>query len=340
MGARWLELTYWRTSSHDLLNFRSIQTFFISFGFDFAALAFNSEETDCHAEKGSVFAQNGKHDAVLLHCKQESTSTMTTDKKLLVVGNWKMNLNVHQSSLLVHRLHERIASHRDVEVILAPSMLALQPISLELDRRRFRLCAQDAYHKDEGPYTGEVSFAMLSDLVHYALVGHSARRLYFGEDLDMVCVKVQAAVRNNIEPIICVGETKTERDAGETKQVLHDQIVTALSNLTSRDIEHVVIAYEPIWAISTFDGMVAKPHEAQEAIEYIRLQVRELYGDKAARDMRVIYGGSVNEHDVKSYLEVPGVDGVLVGAASLNYVQFAAIVAIAHQIQTTKKVTS
>ena len=278
-----------------------------------------------------------KPTTILLHCRQESASVMTTDRKFLIVGNWKMNLNVHQSSLLVHRLHQRIAHHRGIEVVLAPSMLALQPVSLEIDRRRFRLCAQDAYHKDEGPYTGEVSFAMVRELVHYALIGHSARRLYFGEDLDTVCFKVQAAVRNGIEPIICVGETRTERDAGETKQVLHDQIVTALMNLTSRDIEHVVIAYEPIWAISTFDGMVAKPREAEEAIKYIRLQVRELYGEKAARTMRVLYGGSVTEHDVRSYLEVPGIDGVLVGAASLNYVQFEKIVAVAQHVHLSKK---
>ncbi len=258
------------------------------------------------------------------------------DKKLLIVGNWKMHLNVQQSSLLVHRLHQHIATHRNVEVVLAPSMIALQPVSLELDRRRFRLSAQDAYFKDEGPYTGEVSFAMLHDLVHYALIGHSARRLYFGEDLDSIRDKVQAAVRNGVEPIICVGETKTERDAGETRQVLHDQIVTALMNLTSADIERVVIAYEPIWAISTFDGMVAKPQEAAEAIRFIRLQVRELYGDKAAQMMRVIYGGSVNEHDVRSYLELDEVDGVLVGAASLNYIQFSKIVAIAHEVQASK----
>lgn len=261
---------------------------------------------------------------------------MTLDKKLLIVGNWKMHLNVHQSSLLVHRLHQHVAAHRTVEVVLAPSMLALQPVSVEIDRHRFRLCAQDAYYKDEGPYTGEVSFAMLSDLVHYALIGHSARRLYFGENLDSVRDKVQAAVRNGIEPIICVGETKNERDAGETKQVLHDQIVTALMNLTSRDIEHIVIAYEPIWAISTFDGMIAKPQEAEEAIKFIRLQVRELYGVKAANEMRVLYGGSVNEHDVRSYLELPDVDGVLVGAASLNYIQFSSIVATAQQVQTAK----
>ncbi len=258
-------------------------------------------------------------------------------KRTLIVGNWKMHLSVHQASLLVHRLHERVPYHRDIEVVLAPSMLALQPISLEIDRRRFRLCSQDAYDKDEGAYTGEVSFAMLGDLVHYGLVGHSARRLYFSESLDMVRDKVRAAVRNDIVPIICVGETKQERDAGEMKQVLHDQLTTALMNLTSKEIEDIVIAYEPVWAISTFDGIIAKPSDAQEAIVFIRSQVAELYGERAARDMRVLYGGSVNEHDVRSYLELPEVDGALVGAASLNYQQFSAIVQVAHQVQTERK---
>lgn len=259
------------------------------------------------------------------------------NKKLLIVGNWKMHLNVHQSSLLVHRLQERIATHRDVEVVLAPSMLALQPISLQIDRRRFRLAAQDAYYKDEGGYTGEVSFAMLSDLVHYAIVGHSSRRLYFGETLDVVRDKVQAAIRNDIAPIICVGETKHERDAGETMQVLHDQVTSALMNITSKDIEHVVIAYEPVWAISAFGGEMAKPGDAQKMIAYIRSQVAELYGERAANQMRVLYGGSVNEYDVRSYLELPEVDGALVGAASLNYHQFSEIVKVAHQVQTERQ---
>lgn len=245
-----------------------------------------------------------------------------------------MHLTVHQSSLLVHRLQERIATHRDVEVVLAPSMLALQPLSMEIDRRRFRLAAQNAYHKDEGAYTGEVSFAMLGDLVHYAIVGHSARRLYFGETLDIVRDKVQAAVRNDIVPIICIGETKQERDAGETKQVIHDQLTTALMNLTGKEIENIVLTYEPVWAITTFDGIVAKPRDVQEAIRFMRHQVEELYGERTANAVRVLYGGSVNEHDVRSYLELPEVDGVLVGAASLNYHQFSEIVKIAHQVQT------
>lgn len=259
------------------------------------------------------------------------------DKKLLIIGNWKMHLSVHQSSLLVHRLSERIASHRDVEVVIAPSMLSLQPLSLEIDRRRFRLAAQDAYYKDEGPCTGEVSFAMLGDLVHYAIVGHSWRRLNSGDTLDVVRDKVQAAIRNDISPIICIGETKQERDAGEAKQVIHDQLTTALMNLTSKDIENIVLTYEPVWAISTADGIIARPSDAEAMIRYIRSQVSELYGERAATTMRVLYGGSVNEHDVRSYLELEECDGVLVGAASLNYHQFSEIASVAHQVQTERK---
>jgi len=244
-----------------------------------------------------------------------------------------MHLTVHQSSLLLHRLNERVRVHRDIEVVLAPSMLSLQPLSREIDHRKFGLASQDAYFTDEGGFTGEVSFAMLGDLVRYGIIGHSARRIYFNETLEVVRNKVQAAVRNGITPIICVGETKQERDAGETKQVLHDQITTALQNLTSRDIEDIVIAYEPVWAISTFGGEIAKPDTVARSIEYVRLQIRELYGQKAAERVRVLYGGSVDEHDVKGYLEIPGVDGALVGAASLNYHQFAAIIDAAYQLR-------
>jgi triosephosphate isomerase len=259
------------------------------------------------------------------------------DKKTLVVGNWKMHLNVQQASLLVRRLAEHVRPHANVEVVLAPSMLALQPVSLEVDRRRFRLAAQDAYAVDEGAYTGEVSFAMLQDLVHYAIIGHSARRLYFGETNKQVREKVQAAVRNDIRPIVCIGETKKERDAGETKAVLYDQLITAVANLTSSELERVVIAYEPTWAISTFDGIVPKPQQIAEVVEYIRLQISELYGKRTAERLRVLYGGSVDSQTVRGYLELDGVDGVLVGAASLNYQQFASICQVAHQVNTEGK---
>lgn len=254
-------------------------------------------------------------------------------KKTLIVGNWKMHLNTHQASMLVHRLHDHIHGHKDIEVVLAPSMLTLQPIAVEVDRRKFRLAAQDAYPKDEGPYTGEVSFAMLQDLVHYGIIGHSARRIYFGESLDLIRDKVEAAVRNGITPILCIGETKEERSAGETKQVIHDQLTTALSNITSDDIENIVIAYEPVWAISTFEGELSNPEDMQKAIDYIRFQIKELYGDTAAERVRVLYGGSVDEHDAASYLALDGCDGVLVGAASLNYHQFTGIVDAAYRLK-------
>ncbi|MEO6760983.1 MAG: triose-phosphate isomerase [Candidatus Saccharimonadales bacterium] len=259
---------------------------------------------------------------------------MITDKRTLVVGNWKMHLTVHQASLLVHRLNQNIQLHRSVEVVLAPSMLSLQPTSQEIDRRKFGLAAQDAYYEDEGGYTGEVSFAMISGIVDYVIVGHSARRIYFGETLETVKHKVKAAVRNGIVPIICVGETKEERRAKQTKQVLHDQVTTAVMDLTSRDIEQVVIAYEPIWAISAYDGEAARPEDVEKAVKYIRFQIEELYGRKAAERIRVIYGGSVDDHSAKAFLRVDGVDGVLPGAASLNYRQFTGIVEAAYQVQT------
>jgi triosephosphate isomerase (TIM) len=262
---------------------------------------------------------------------------MANPRKKLIVGNWKMHLNTSQASLLLHRLHERIKIHRDIEVVLAPSMLVLQPLSLQIDRRKFRLAAQNAYHKDEGAFTGEVSFTMLQDLAHYVIVGHSERRIHFHESLDTVRDKVNAAIRNDIVPILCVGETHEERHNGETRQVLHDQIVTALSDLTADDIEKVVIAYEPVWAISTFGGELAKPTDIQKQFDFIRHQVSELYGAKASKTVRVLYGGSVDDQIARGYLELDGCDGVLVGGASINYHKFSGIVQSAYKLQSELK---
>jgi triosephosphate isomerase len=255
-------------------------------------------------------------------------------RKLLIVGNWKMHLNTMQASILLHRLQERIKIYRDIEVVLAPSMLVLQPLSIQLDRRKFRLAAQNAYHKDEGAYTGEVSFTMLRDLVHYGIIGHSERRHVFGESLHDVTEKMSAAVRNEIMPILCIGETKTERLAGHTRRVLHDQLTTALSGLTSSDIETLVVAYEPVWALSGGDPMHhahAKPDDVLKAVQLIRHNITELYGKKAAERVRVLYGGSVTPDITRGYLEVEGIDGVLVGGASVNYHQFSGIVDTAYR---------
>jgi triosephosphate isomerase (TIM) len=250
-------------------------------------------------------------------------------RKALVVGNWKMHLNVAQSSLLAHRLHETVKLHKDVEVVLAPSMLALQPLSLQIDRRKFRLAAQDAYYRDDGAYTGAVSFTMLRELVSYVIVGHSERRYKFGETLDQITAKVAAAYRNGITPILCIGETTTERLNGETNQVLHDQLTSALANVTSEEIERLVLAYEPVWSVG--NGDFAKPDLVEQAVKVIKNDLSALYGDKAAKSVRILYGGSVNPDVAGGYLRVKGISGLLVGEASLNYQQFSAIVNTAYR---------
>lgn len=242
-----------------------------------------------------------------------------------------MHLNVAHASLLLSRLHKHITGHRDIEVVIAPSHLTLQPLSLQVDRRRFRLAAQNANAKDEGALTGEVSFAMLHNLVHYVIIGHSERRIYFNESLETVRDKVAASIRNGIMPILCVGESSDERHAGETRQVLHDQVTSALSNLTAQEVRHVVIAYEPVWAISNFGGELARPDEVAGQLKFIRQQVKDLYGASAAKELRILYGGSVDEHIATAYLELPDCDGVLVGSASLNYHKFSGIVDAAYR---------
>ena len=257
-------------------------------------------------------------------------------RKILIVGNWKMNLTVGQASLLVHRLDQHIKGHRDIEVVLAPNMLSLQPISLQIDRRKFRLAAQNAFYVDEGPYTGEVSFAMLQDLVHYVIVGHSERRHKFDESLATIRDKVTAAFRNEIIPILCIGETKTEKNLRETNQVIHDQLTSAISNLTAGEVEDLVVAYEPVWAISSGKDFehheVAKPDDVAKIVKLIRHHIAELYGPRAAERVRVLYGGSSNAENAASYLKIEGVDGLLPGGASLNYHEFSAMIASAEKV--------
>jgi len=251
----------------------------------------------------------------------------------MIAGNWKMNLDVHEASLLVKRLNDHIQIHRNIEVVLAPTLLTLQPISQEIDRRKFKLAAQNAYFKDEGAFTGEVSFTMLREIVDYVIVGHSERRIYFNETLETVRDKVQAAIRNGLVPILCVGETQHERAQGETRRVIHDQVVTALANLTPDEVEQVVIAYEPVWAISTFGGELAKPGDIKAVVDQIRYQVKELYGESVSESMRLLYGGSVDDQIAGGYLAVDGIDGCLVGGASLNYKKFAGIVEAAYRLE-------
>lgn len=257
-------------------------------------------------------------------------------RKKLVIANWKMHFNVSQASSLVAQLHKNIQGHRDIEVVLAPPMLSLQPIAQQIDHRRFRLAVQNAYHKDEGGFTGEVSFAMVREIADYAIIGHSERRIYFGETNDDVRDKVAASIRNGIKPVVCIGETSTERSDGQTKQVIHDQLVTALANVTSEDLNYVSIAYEPVWAISTFGGEKPDPDKIEKIFDYIRLQIAELYGEKAANNVRILYGGSVDDQNAWSLININGCEGFLIGSASLNYHKFTSIIESVYKFNRTK----
>lgn len=256
---------------------------------------------------------------------------MTTDKKL-IVGNWKMNLTTHEASLYLHKLSDMVKVHRNVEVVLAPTLLALQSLSLQVNHRQFKLAVQNLYWRDHGAFTGEVSAAQLHGIVQYAIIGHSERRHIFHESDKDTRNKVQAALRNRITPILCVGETASERAWGETNDVIHDQLIGGLANVTSDELAQVVIAYEPVWAIGTGDN--ALPGDVVAAVKAIRSQIKHLYGAAASKSIRILYGGSVKATSAADYLAIEGIDGLLVGGASLDAHEFTEIINKAHGVTT------
>lgn len=239
-----------------------------------------------------------------------------------------MNLTIHEASLYIHTLNGLVESHDDVEVVLAPSFLALQPLSLQIPRKKFKLAAQDFYWRDSGAYTGEVSAHQLRGLVKYALVGHSERRTIFGERGREIRSKVQAAFRNEIIPILCVGETALERADGFGPDVLRDQLTEGMTNITATEASEVVIAYEPVWAVGT--GNTPVPHNLEQAVRTIRSQVSHLFGAKTAESVKVLYGGSVVTSNFASFLNADGVDGLLIGGESLDPRAFSEIINKAH----------
>lgn len=245
-------------------------------------------------------------------------------KKKVIVANWKMNLDMQESSIYLHKLSEKITAHKSMEIILAPSTFTLQSLSLQINHRQFKLAAQNFYWRDHGAYTGEVAISQLRGIVQYALVGHSERRNIFNETDKDVRAKVAAALRNNIRPILCIGETSDERNYNETDIVLNDQLLGGLANVSSEELTEVIIAYEPVWAIGT--GNIALPDDVEKAVKTIRDQIKQLYGEKASKEIQVLYGGSIQPSSAADYANISGVDGLLVGGASLSLDKFSQIV--------------
>lgn len=254
---------------------------------------------------------------------------MASDKKI-IIGNWKMNLDTHESSLYLHKLANLVQVRRDVEVVLAPTVLTLQSLGLQVNLRQFKLAAQNFYWRDHGAFTGEVSASQLRGIVQYAFVGHSERRHIFHETEKDMRNKVASAIRNGIKPVLFIGETAWERSNNETKEVLHDQLNSGLANVTSHELKDVIIAYEPVWAIGS--GQNASPNDVLMAVRAIRSQINHLYGEKLAKSVVVLYGGSVTPESVSDYLSLDGVDGLVVGTDSLNSNSFNEIIKKAHNV--------
>ncbi|GAA4680000.1 triose-phosphate isomerase [Pseudonocardia yuanmonensis] len=253
-------------------------------------------------------------------------------RKVLIAGNWKMNLNHLEAIGLVQKvafaLPEKYYDHVDVAVL--PPFTDIRSVQTLIDGDKLKLVhgAQDLSPHDSGAYTGDVSGPMLAKLgCTYVVVGHSERREIHGEDDGVVNAKVRAALKHGLQPILCVGEGLDVRESGA--QVAHTtaQLVAALEKVTPEQIGQVVVAYEPIWAIGT--GKVASPADAQEVCHALREAVREKYGDQVAGALRILYGGSVKAKNVGEIVAEADVDGALVGGASLDADEFAQLCAIA-----------
>jgi triosephosphate isomerase len=249
-------------------------------------------------------------------------------RRPLVVGNWKMNMTEVFAVALVDQIAEALPSGDDVEVAVAPSFPCLRAVADRLAGTSVLLGAQNHHWEDHGPFTGEVSPRMLAEMgVRLSILGHSERRLLFGDTDDRVQRKVAAAHRHGLLPIVCVGEQEAERDDGRTLAVVESQLRRALAGTELETGTEVVIAYEPIWAIGT--GRVATPDQIEEVHRLIREQLASMFGSTTAEAVRILYGGSVTPETCRPVLDLPEVDGALVGGASLAARSFLEIVGAA-----------
>lgn len=258
---------------------------------------------------------------------------MASSRKPLISGNWKMHHDHFAAIQCVQKLHYRIDAddHDDVEVSVHPPFTDLRSVQtvIESDRMKIALGAQNCHWEDKGAYTGEVAPPMLAKLnVTYVIVGHSERREYFGETDEIVNRKVRAVFAHGMVPIMCCGETLEEREAGGAEAKVERQVRAGLAGLTPEGVGAMVIAYEPIWAIGT--GRTATSDDAQGMCAHIRSVVRAEYGAQAADAVRIQYGGSVKPGNIAELMARPDIDGALVGGASLEADEFAAIVQYRH----------
>jgi triosephosphate isomerase len=243
-----------------------------------------------------------------------------------IAGNWKMNKTVAEAQALAAELAAGLASGTKADVAICPPAVSLSAVKAALGASPIKVGAQNMHYEAKGAFTGEIAPGMLAGLADYVIIGHSERRQMFGETDMSVNRKVSAAFSNGLTPIMCVGETLAENEAGQTEAVLSRQIKEGLVAVSAADAPKLVVAYEPIWAIGT--GRAATPDDAQRRCWFIRNELRELFG--AGADLiRIQYGGSVTPANAAEILSKPDIDGALVGGASLKCDEFATLAAIA-----------
>jgi triosephosphate isomerase len=246
-------------------------------------------------------------------------------RKPIIAGNWKMYKTPNESVAFIETLLPLIAGHERDEILIFPPFTSLAAAVIATDDHNLRAGAQNMHWLNEGPYTGEISPTMLTAIgCRHVLLGHSEQRLYFGETDDRVNLKLKAAINHGFAPIVCIGETLSEREDGLTEETVRRQIRIALSNISSAEAHRLVIAYEPVWAIGT--GATATPEIAADAHRIVRHELANCCGERIAEATRILYGGSVKPDNISDLMAQDGIDGALVGGASLVPESFAKIV--------------
>ena len=250
---------------------------------------------------------------------------MHPKRRPIIAGNWKMNMTATQARDLASKLVPLVAGVKDREIVLGPPFTSLAAVAETIKGTNLSLAAQNLHWEDKGAFTGEISADMLLDSgCKYVIIGHSERRQYFGETDETVNKRVRQALKKGLLPILCVGETLAEREAGKLNEVISRQITGGLKDVAAGDMPKVVVAYEPVWAIGT--GKTATPEQANEVHALIRQKVHELFSADIAAGLRIQYGGSVTPDNVSQLMAMPDIDGALVGGASLKPDSFAALV--------------
>ncbi len=246
-------------------------------------------------------------------------------RRRIIAGNWKMNKTVDEAVELVTALKDKLGDNPPVDVVVCPPFTNLTAVHSVIKDSPIGLGGQNMYWEDKGAFTGEISAAMLKSAgCDYVILGHSERRQYFNETNETVNKKLKQALRNDLVPIVCVGEMLDERQAGKTESVVEEQVRGCFAGLTKAEVGDVIIAYEPVWAIGT--GVVATPEQAQQVHKFIRGLIAEMFDQEIAQNMRIQYGGSMKPGNAGELLEQEDIDGGLIGGASLDADSFVGII--------------